>query len=59
MIDYSRGALIWKASKTYDTKFCKEVKMTVVVDVWLNSLNYIQLNKYLGNKYLSINNSFS
>ena len=37
--DCSIGALIWKASKTYnDVRFCKEAKTIIFVDVWSNSL---------------------
>ena len=37
--DFPFGTLIWKASMTYkDTKFCKELKAIIVVDIWLNSL---------------------
>ena len=38
--DYSFGALIRKASKTYnDKELCKEAKTVIVVDKWLNCLN--------------------
>ena len=38
-LDYSFGALNWKASKTSDhIIFCKEAKTIIVVDVGLNSL---------------------
>ena len=36
--DFSFGASIWKAPKTYnDIKFWKEPKTIIVFDKWLNS----------------------
>ena len=38
--DFSFGALIWNASKTYnDIKFCKDAKTIIIVDKMTKLLN--------------------
>ena len=53
--DYFIGPLIWKAPKSYNViQICKEAKTLIVVDTWLDSLNFEMVEIPLLN-YVSTN----